>query len=96
MPVFFCLSRTFRFAPSVVATAPTSRPQLHHASLSGVMPPYGSPHGLSVVQIAPLVQQQLSFMSYLNVFRSVGVLALVTWPMFLFLQLPPQRADLGV
>jgi DHA2 family multidrug resistance protein len=68
------------------------RTQFHHARLAESITPYGSLHGMTVSAIAPMVQQQASFVSYLDVFHVVGVLALVLWPAALFLKPPPKRA----
>jgi hypothetical protein len=47
---------------------------------------------MAVPEIARIVQQQASFVSYLDVFRLIGVTALVIWPIVLFLKPPAQRA----
>jgi DHA2 family multidrug resistance protein len=77
---------------SFVTTELAWRTQFHHARIAETITPYGSLHGLSVAQIAPLVQQQASFDSYLDVFRILGILTLVTWPIVLLLKSPPRRA----
>ena len=68
------------------------RTQFHHARLAESISPYGSLHGMAVPEIARIVQQQASFVSYLDVFRLIGVTALVIWPIVLFLKPPAQRA----
>jgi DHA2 family multidrug resistance protein len=68
------------------------RTQFHHARLAEAITPYGSLHGMTLSAIAPIVQQQASFVSYLDVFHTVGLIALAVWPMALFLQPPPKRA----
>jgi DHA2 family multidrug resistance protein len=68
------------------------RTQFHHARLAESITPYGSLHGMAVPEIARIVQQQASFVSYLDVFRLIGVTALVIWPIVLFLKPPAQRA----
>lgn len=77
---------------SFVTTQLAWRTQFHHARLAETITPYGSLHGLSVAQIAPLVQQQASFDSYLDVFRIIGIVTLVIWPIVLFLKTPPRQA----
>ncbi|MDD2704105.1 MAG: hypothetical protein PHU07_02035 [Acidocella sp.] len=77
---------------SFVTTMLAWRTQFHHARLAETITPYGSLHGLSVAQIAPLVQQQASFDSYLDVFRIIGIVTLVIWPIVLFLKTPPRQA----
>jgi DHA2 family multidrug resistance protein len=50
---------------------------------------------MTASQIAPLVQNQAVFMSYLDMFRVVGLMALLVWPLVLFLNPPPARAAQG-
>ncbi len=68
------------------------RTQFHHARLAEAITPYGSLHGLTVSQIAPLVQTQASFLSYLDMFRIVGLAALLVLPIILFLKSSPEAA----
>jgi len=69
------------------------RTQFHHARLAEAITPYGSLHGMAVSQIAPIVQQQASFVSYLDIFRIIGGISLVVWPIVLFLKAPPRRVS---
>jgi DHA2 family multidrug resistance protein len=77
---------------SVVTTLLAWRTQFHHARLAEAITPYGSLHGMTVSQIAPILQHQASFMSYLDMFWLVGVLAVVVAPVALFLNPPPPKA----
>jgi DHA2 family multidrug resistance protein len=77
---------------SFVTTLLAWRTQFHHARLAESITPYGSLHGMSLSQIAPMVQQQAAFVSYLDVFKVVGLIALVVWPVALFLRAPAKRA----
>jgi len=81
---------------SFVTTMLAWRTQFHHARLSESITPYGSLHGLAVSQIAPIVQTQASFLSYLDMFRIVGLIAFAVCPFILLLKTPPKRADQGV
>jgi hypothetical protein len=47
---------------------------------------------MAVSQIGPIVQQQASFVSHLDVSRTIGVGSLVVWPIVLFLKVPAHRA----
>ncbi len=67
------------------------RTQFHHARLAETVSPYGSLHGISVAKIGQLLQSQASFISYLDVFQIIGIIALVIWPIVLFLTSPPRR-----
>jgi DHA2 family multidrug resistance protein len=71
------------------------RTQFHHARLAESITPYTRLHGMTASQIAPLVQNQAVFMSYLDMFRVVGLMALLVWPLVLFLNPPPARAAQG-
>jgi DHA2 family multidrug resistance protein len=62
------------------------RTQFHHARLAEAITPYTSLHGISISQIAPMVQQQAAFMSYLDLYRIIGIVALSVWPLALFLK----------
>jgi DHA2 family multidrug resistance protein len=80
---------------SFVTTLLAWRTQFHHARLAEAITPYGSLHHLSVSQIAPLVQTQASFMSYLDMFRIVGFMAFAICPIVLLLKTPPKQAAQG-
>jgi DHA2 family multidrug resistance protein len=75
---------------SFVNTLLAYREQFHHARLSESITPYTSQHGLTMSQIAPIVQRQADFLSYLDMFFVVGVLALLLWPLVLLLKSPPK------
>ena len=77
---------------SVVSTGLAWRTQFHHARLAETITPYGSLHGLKASQIAPIVQIQASFLSYLDMFRIVGVVALMVLPVILFLKSAPKAS----
>jgi DHA2 family multidrug resistance protein len=77
---------------SFVTTMLAWRTQFHHSRLAESITPYGSLHGMAVSQIAPIVQQQASFISYLDIFRIIGGVSLVVWPIVLFLKAPARRA----
>ncbi len=77
---------------SFVTTMLAWRTQFHHARLAESITPYGSLHGMSVSQIGPMVQQQAVFVSYLDVFWLIGLIALAVSPFVLFLKPPPPRA----
>jgi DHA2 family multidrug resistance protein len=62
------------------------RTQFHHARLAEAISPYTSLHGMAISQIAPIVQQQAAFMSYLDLFRITGIIALCVAPINLFLR----------
>jgi len=47
------------------------------------------------LQIEPLVQTQAVFMSYLDIFRIVAVVALLICPIILFLKSPPKTGAQG-
>lgn len=68
------------------------RTQFHHARFAEAITPYTSLHGMSVASAAQIVQTQAEFVSYLDVFWIVGVIALSVWPIVLFLKAPPVRA----
>jgi DHA2 family multidrug resistance protein len=71
------------------------RMQFHHARLVESITPYSSLHGMTVPQIAALVQTQASFMSYLDIFHLVAVLAALICPIVFFLKSPPKKAAQG-
>lgn len=71
----------------------TMRDQFHHARLSEAINPYAPlPANMSLAQFDQAVQFQARFISYLDVFHILGILALVVWPIALFLRPPPHRA----
>jgi DHA2 family multidrug resistance protein len=80
---------------SFVTTLLAWRTQFHHARLAESITPYGSLHHLTVSQIAPIVQTQASFMSYLDMFRIVGFMAFAICPIVLLLKTPPKQAAQG-
>jgi DHA2 family multidrug resistance protein len=80
---------------SVVATLLAWRTQFHHSRLAESITPYTSLHGMTVLQIEPLVQTQAVFMSYLDIFRIVAVIALLICPIILFLKSPPKMGAQG-
>jgi DHA2 family multidrug resistance protein len=78
---------------SFVTTLLSWRTQFHHARLAEIITPYADLHGMTVAQIAPLVQQQASFASYLDAFYVVGLIALTVWPVALFLKAPNKQQE---
>jgi DHA2 family multidrug resistance protein len=70
------------------------RTQFHHARLAEAITPYTSLHGMAVSQIASIVQQQAAFMSYLDLFKITGLIALCVVPAVFFLK--PARQSPGV
>ena len=78
---------------SFVTTMLAWRTQFHHARLAEAITPYGSLHGMALSQIGGIVQEQASFISYLDMFRIIGGVSLVAWPIVLFLKAPPRRAS---
>jgi len=75
---------------SFVNTLLAYREQFHHERLAESITPYTSPHGLTMSQITPIVQTQSMFLSYLDMFFVVGVMALALWPLVLLLKSPPK------
>jgi DHA2 family multidrug resistance protein len=80
---------------SFVTTMLAWRTQFHHARLAESITPYGSLHQLSISQIAPIVQTQASFMSYLDMFRLIGFMAFAVCPFVLLLKTPSKQAAQG-
>ena len=80
---------------SFVATILAWRTQFHHSRLAESITPYTSLHGMSVSQIEPLVQTQAVFMSYLDLFRIVSLVALLVCPLILLLKSPPDMGAQG-
>jgi MFS transporter, DHA2 family, multidrug resistance protein len=72
----------------------TMRSQFHHARLTEAINPYHAlPSNMTLPQLDQAIQFQADFISYLDVFHILGILALVVWPIALFLKPPPpQRA----
>jgi len=83
------------FGVSGIGTMLAWRIQFHHARLAESITPYTSLHGMRASQIAPLVQTQAVFMSYLDLFRIAGVVALLVVPIVLFLKSPPKPGAQG-
>ena len=80
---------------SFVTTMLAWRTQFHHARLAEQITPYVSLHGLSLPRIAAAVQHQAAFMSYLDLFHLLGMVALLVWPVVLMLS-ASRRAEKGV
>ncbi len=72
------------------------RTQVHHARLAEAITPYSSLHGMTISQIAQDVQNQAAFMSYLDMFRIVGIMSLLVCPVALLLRSPRRPAAQGV
>jgi DHA2 family multidrug resistance protein len=53
---------------------------------------YHGMHGMSVMQMAQIVEHQAEFVSYLDVFRIIGLISLCIWPIVLLLKSSPKRA----
>jgi DHA2 family multidrug resistance protein len=77
---------------SFVNTLLAYREQFHHERLAESITPYSRLHGMSLSQLNPLVQSQADFLSYLDMFFVVGVMALLLWPLVLLLKSPPKPA----
>jgi DHA2 family multidrug resistance protein len=80
---------------SMVGTIFAWRTQFHHARLAESITPYSSLHGMTVSQIAPVVQSQAVFMSYLDIFHFIALAALLVCPIVLLLKSPPKKAAQG-
>jgi DHA2 family multidrug resistance protein len=74
---------------SFVSTVLVWRTQFHHARLAESITPYSNLHGMSIAQISPMVDSQAAFMSYLDLFHIIAVMALVVWPIIFFLKPVP-------
>ncbi|HQT60418.1 MAG TPA: DHA2 family efflux MFS transporter permease subunit [Acidiphilium sp.] len=72
------------------------RTQFHHSRLAESVTPYVSLHGRTLSQVAAAVQHQAAFMSYLDLFHILGLMALLVWPVVLLLGTPSARAAEGV
>jgi len=70
---------------SFVTTLLAWRTQFHHARLAESITPYVSLHGRTLPELAAAVQHQAQFMSYLDVFHLLGLVALIVWPVTLLL-----------
>jgi DHA2 family multidrug resistance protein len=68
------------------------RGQLHHERLAEGVNVYHGMHGMSVMQMAQIVEHQAEFVSYLDVFRIIGLISLCIWPIVLLLKSSPKRA----
>ncbi|MDE8348814.1 MAG: DHA2 family efflux MFS transporter permease subunit [Acidocella sp.] len=77
---------------SFVNTMLAYRLQFHHARLTEAITPYTSLHGQRLSQIGPMVQTQASFLSYLDMFHLIGIIALMLWPLVFLLKSPPKSA----
>jgi DHA2 family multidrug resistance protein len=77
---------------SFVNTLLAYREQFHHERLSESITPYNQLHGMGISQLNPIVQTQADFLSYLDMFFIVGVMALLLWPLVLLLKSPPKPA----
>jgi DHA2 family multidrug resistance protein len=73
---------------SFVTTILAWRTQFHQERLAEAITPYGDLHGTTLAQIAPIVQQQAGFASYLDAFYVIGLIALSVWPFALLLKAP--------
>ncbi|GBQ30315.1 DHA2 family efflux MFS transporter permease subunit [Acidiphilium acidophilum] len=73
---------------SFVTTMLAYRTQFHHSRLADAITPYVSLHGQTLPQIAAAVQHQAAFMSYLDLFHILGLMALLVWPVILLLGSP--------
>ncbi|MDE8343234.1 MAG: MFS transporter, partial [Acidocella sp.] len=78
---------------SFVNTMLVYRQQFHHARLTESITPYTSLHGLRLSQIGPIVQTQASFLSYLDMFHLIGIIALMLWPLVFLIKSPPKSAS---
>lgn len=81
---------------SFVTTLMSWRTQYHHAVLVEAITPYAINPAVRMVSLDKLngmVQQQASFLSYLDAFHIVGLLALCAWPVAFFLKSQPKRAS---
>ncbi len=83
------------FGVSAIGTILAWRSQFHHARLAESITPYSSLHGMTASQIAPLVQTQAVFMSYIDLFRIAGFVALLVIPVVLLLKSPPKMGAQG-
>jgi DHA2 family multidrug resistance protein len=80
---------------SSVGTILAWRAQFHHSRLVESITPYSSLHGMTASQIAPLVQTQAEFMSYLDIFHLIAIASLLICPIVLLLKSPPKTAAQG-
>lgn len=77
---------------SFVTTVLAWRTQFHTARLGESITPYVSLHGRTLSQVASEVQHQAAFMSYLDLFHILGLMALLVWPVVLLLGSPAKAA----
>jgi MFS transporter, DHA2 family, multidrug resistance protein len=79
------------FGVSVVQTLLSWRTQFHHARLAEAVTPYdGYGFGHAPGSIARAVRTQAQLMSYLDIFWLLGLMALIVWPLALFLPRTPK------
>jgi len=83
------------FGLSSAGTLLAWRTQFHHARLVESITPYSRLHGMTGSQIAPLVQTQAVFMSYIDIFHIIAFLAILVCPVILLLKSPPKLAAQG-
>ncbi len=80
------------FGVSFASTMLAWRTQFHHARLAESITPYADLHGQTLLQIGQAVQTQATVMSYLDVFRVLGYVALAVAPVVLLLRCAPKGA----
>jgi DHA2 family multidrug resistance protein len=66
------------------------RTQFHHARLAEHVTPYDDWHGRTLGSFAQAVQAQASVLSYLDVYHTLGLVALCVWPFVLLLKTAPR------
>jgi DHA2 family multidrug resistance protein len=78
---------------SFTTTMLEERTQFHHARLAEHITAYNG-YGWStpLAPVDAIVQAQASVMSYLDIFWALGLVALVVWPLVLFLPKMPKGA----
>lgn len=82
------------FGVSLVTTQLAWREQFHHARLAEHITPYNG-FATSLASIASTVEQQASVMSYLDVFMTLGCIALVLAPVCFLLPKLPKGAQVN-
>ncbi|HUZ62313.1 MAG TPA: DHA2 family efflux MFS transporter permease subunit [Acetobacteraceae bacterium] len=80
------------FGVSFVTTLLAWREQFHHARLAEHITTATNLGGLSLARISQMVQTQATQMSYLDIFWLLAIIALVVWPIVLFLPNMPKGA----
>ncbi len=75
---------------SLATTLLAWRTQFHHARLAEHVTPYDDWHGRTLGSLAHSVQVQAAVLSYMDVFHTLGIVALVSWPLVLFLRTAPR------